>query len=76
MVVVVGADGVALNIINVGGALLFDPLTSDDIDPGVNTDSLIEGLILPVDGLYRIEVYGAEQTSGPYTLTIESAPPS
>jgi hypothetical protein len=40
------------------------------------TNSSIEGLTLPVDGIYRIEARSfLEQTAGAYTLVIESIPP-
>jgi WD40 repeat protein/DNA-binding SARP family transcriptional activator len=48
----------------------------NDIDPGKNTNSQVEGLTLPVDGTYFILVSGnLLQTGGAYTLTIESTPP-
>ena len=54
----------------------MDPGPSDNIEFGVNTDSLVEDLVLPVDGIYWIEVSGSGyQTGGAYTLTIESTPP-
>jgi hypothetical protein len=74
LVLVIGPDGTALNV-NYQATSQLDPVSSDDADPGLNTDSLIEGLVLPEDATYRIEVYGMIQTGGAYTLTIESVPP-
>ena len=49
---------------------------SGDIEPGINTDSLVEGLALSKNGTYQIEVSGAlYRTGGAYTLIIESTPP-
>ncbi len=48
----------------------------NDIQGGVNTNSLVEGLALPKDGIYFILVSGWQfQTGGAYTLTIESSLP-
>jgi hypothetical protein len=45
---------------------------ADDIAVSVLTDSAIEGLTLPEDGEYEIEVRSYKDlTGGPYTLTIE-----
>lgn len=45
----------------------------DDIEDGVITNSLIERVRLPEDGVYRIEVRSwADESGGAYTLTIES----
>jgi len=45
----------------------------DDIDRGVFTNSLIENLMLPVNGLYKIEVRGwNNESGGAYALIIES----
>jgi hypothetical protein len=42
-----------------------------------NTTSLIEGLVLPVDGTYQIIVSGSDyRTGGGYTLIIESNSPA
>ncbi|HEX3053493.1 MAG TPA: protein kinase [Aggregatilineaceae bacterium] len=75
LVVVTAPNGMDLNV---GDSLVFvsyDPATSNDIQEGVNTNSLIEGLVLPEDGMYQIEVSGYRyQTGGPYTLVIESQP--
>jgi len=44
---------------------------ADDIERGIVTDSSTEVLVLPTDGVYRIEVRSrANLTGGPYTLTI------
>jgi hypothetical protein len=46
---------------------------NDDAVPGETTDSRIEDLVLPVDGIYQIEVRSWEDRSGgAYTLVIES----
>ncbi|WP_416882987.1 DUF4214 domain-containing protein [Marivita sp.] len=47
---------------------------SADNDSGVGTNALVSGLTVPTDGLYQIEVAGAQGTStGDYTLTVEFA---
>lgn len=47
---------------------------ADDIDPGVITDSVIEGFVLAADGAYTIEVRSWNDTNGgAYTLVIESS---
>jgi len=48
---------------------------SDDIESG-NTNSLVENLVLPADGIYRLEArsYG-ERTTGAYSLLIDSVLP-
>ncbi|MBN1200539.1 MAG: protein kinase [Anaerolineae bacterium] len=75
VVIVTAPDGVDMNARGYLPAR-FDPPESNDIEPDVNTDSLIEGLVLPVNGTYRIEVSGLQyQTGGSYTLTIESQLP-
>lgn len=44
----------------------------DDIEDGVITNSLIERVRLPANGVYRIEVRSwADESGGSYTLTIE-----
>ena len=48
---------------------------NDDTIGGLITNSLIEGLVLPVDGTYRIEARGWENTAGRYTLVIQSTLP-
>lgn len=48
-------------------------MSSDDIVVFQNTDSRIEDLALPQDGMYEIEVRSSgNATGGDYTLTIES----
>ncbi len=48
---------------------------ADDIDPGILTDSRIDGLTLPVTGVYEIEVRSWDDASGgAYSLTIEFQP--
>ncbi|MGB0385473.1 MAG: tetratricopeptide repeat protein, partial [Ardenticatenaceae bacterium] len=44
---------------------------ADDIQPGVVTDAVIEGLELPTDGTYKLEVLGLE-SSGAYTLILQA----
>jgi hypothetical protein len=45
---------------------------NDDIDPGVVTNSLLEGIILPENGSYIIVARGFDETSvGAYTITLE-----
>ncbi len=67
-------QGAVMTIVYAQGDVIdFGP--SDDIEFGVQTDSLVEGLALPVDGTYQIEVSGAHYlTGGAYTLIIESQP--
>jgi hypothetical protein len=75
-VVITAPDGRDLNVFNRGGGSFYDPAQSDDIEPGVITDSLVENLVLPVDGIYQIIVSGSGYRSGgAYTLMIESRPP-
>jgi hypothetical protein len=77
LVIVTAPDGRDLNVYNTGGGMFYDPPQSDDIEAGVNTDSLVEGLVLPVDGTYQIIVSGAQyQTGGAYTLIMEAQPPN
>ena len=46
---------------------------ADDIQPGIVTDAVIEGLALPTAGTYKIEVLGLEKEgSGAYTLTLQA----
>lgn len=72
LIIITGPDGGDLNASG-DFYLRLDPPESDDIEPGVNTDSLVDGLVLPVDGTYTIEVSGAAyRTGGGYTLIIES----
>ena len=66
-----------------GRALTYSDLSGlpipngQDIDPGVNTNSRIQNLVLPTDGIYQIEVSGFRyETGGAYTLIIESQMPS
>ncbi|MCB9421524.1 MAG: hypothetical protein H6667_17095 [Ardenticatenaceae bacterium] len=62
-----------LFIISPDGNLLA---INDDYDPGENTNSSVEGLILPIDGIYRIEARSwSDLSAGAYTLTIESVLP-
>ena len=45
---------------------------NDDIDPGVNVDSQLEGIALPATGIYTIVVRGFDEASlGAYTITLE-----
>ena len=57
----------------------FVPSEGNDIQPlgpDANTNSLIEGFVLPEDGIYQIEVSGHRyETGGAYTLIIESQLP-
>jgi WD40 repeat protein len=70
-----------LSVTSPEGAILMHGYSAisiqyNDIEPGKNTNSQVEGLILPVDGTYLILVSGnLLQTGGAYTLTIESEPP-
>ena len=76
MVILTAPDGSDLNVYDQLTMLALDPPQSQDIEDGVNTDSLLEGFELPVDGTYTIEVSGyLYQTGGAYTLSIESQPP-
>jgi WD40 repeat protein len=63
-----------LFIIAPDGSLLGS--NDDTFDAEFATNSLIEGLTLPVDGIYRIEARSAwELYAGEYTLVIESTTP-
>jgi serine/threonine protein kinase/WD40 repeat protein len=76
MVVLAAPNGLNLNIFTDVVTLTFDPAQSQDIDPGTNTNSLLEDFMLPTDGTYLIEVSGyMYETGGSYTLTIESQLP-
>jgi WD40 repeat protein/DNA-binding CsgD family transcriptional regulator len=67
VITVVGPDNLVLTL-----DLNENPLPGTyDIEPGTNTDSLAEKLILPTDGTYLINV-GGYQSGGTYTLTIVS----
>jgi hypothetical protein len=60
IIVVTGPDGAVLAV-------------ADDIQPNVNTDAVIENLILPSTGDYQIEISSfAGQSSGSYRLIIET----
>jgi hypothetical protein len=73
LIIVTNPDGIHLNIMFQNGAML-SPASSDDID-AETTDSLIEGLLLPVDGTYTLTVSGLGlQSGGAYRLLIESMP--
>ncbi len=73
LVIVTAPDGRDLNVYNSGGSMLYTYPQSDDIEPGVLTDSRIDGMVPPVDGTYQIIVSGSGyQTGGAYTLIIES----
>ncbi len=73
LVIVTAPDGRDLNVYNSGGGLMYQPAQSDDIEAGTNTDSRVEGLVLPIDGIYQIIVSGSGyRTGGAYTLTLES----
>jgi WD40 repeat protein len=75
VVIVTAPDGTDMNIYVIAGEVMFGPGESQDIEVGVNTDSLIENLVLPEDGTYLITVSGSGyQTGGAYTLTIETTP--
>lgn len=77
LVIVTDPDGRDLNVYNSGGGMVYDPPQSDDIEAGVNTNSLLPDLVLPVDGVYQIIVSGSGyRTGGAYTLFVESQPPS
>ncbi|MFN8371619.1 MAG: WD40 repeat domain-containing protein [Anaerolineae bacterium] len=61
-----------LSISSPAGRVLY---VSDDIDPGVVTDSYISGLVLAATGVYEIEVRSwNNESGGTYTLIIESTP--
>lgn len=76
LVIVTAPDGRDLNIYNSGGGMVYAPPQSDDIETGSNTDSLVEGLVLPVDGDYQIIVSGSGyRTGGAYTMLLEAQPP-
>jgi hypothetical protein len=50
-----------------------ETVSADDIEAGIITNSLIEGFILPVDGVYEIEVRSWDNASGgAYTLSLSS----
>ncbi|MBK8027375.1 MAG: hypothetical protein IPK19_39790 [Chloroflexi bacterium] len=50
---------------------------NDDIIEGIWTDSLLEGIVLPLDGAYRIEVRSwDDQSGGGYVLSVEVEPSS
>jgi hypothetical protein len=69
-------DGTPLNLYADLDFTVIQPPESLDIVPGTNTNSRIDDLALPEDGVYRIIVSGTGyQTGGAYTLTIESTPP-
>ncbi len=69
-----GALDTFLFVIASDGSLLA---SNDDANvEEYTTDSSLEGLVLPVDGVYRIEARGwGEQTAGTYTLIIETEKP-
>lgn len=47
---------------------------SDDIEPGFNTDCLVTGLVLPLDGVYTFVISSSDyQGEGAYTLAIDSS---
>jgi WD40 repeat protein len=74
LVLVKMPDGQDMNFNSLVG--MFEPTTCNDIEPGTNTNSRIDDLMLPEDGTYRITVSGFRfETGGVYTLTIESTPP-
>ena len=76
LVIVTAPDGRDLNVYNSGGGTVYSPAQSDDIDASVNTDSLVDGLVLPVSGTYQIVVSGSGyRTGGLYTLTVASQMP-
>ncbi len=76
LVIVTAPDGRDLNIHDTGGGMFFSKLQSDDIELRSNTNSLVDNLVLPLDGSYQIIVSGAGyRTGGAYTLIIESQPP-
>ena len=73
LVIVTAPDGRDLNVYRSGSFTSFEPPQSDDIEAGVNTDSRVDGLMLPVSGTYQIIVSGSGyRTGGAYTLTLES----
>jgi WD40 repeat protein len=68
-IVVASADGIIVE----GNA---SELQNFDTKPGIDTNSLIEGLVLPSDGLYYLLISAFEyRGGGAYTLIIESQPP-
>ena len=76
VIVLSAPDGTTLNLYEVAGELMFNPGESQDIEVGKNTDSLIDGLVLPQDGTYRIVVSGSGyRTGGAFTLILASEPP-
>ncbi|MCC7206834.1 MAG: protein kinase [Anaerolineae bacterium] len=76
LLIVTAPDGRDLNVYDSGGGMVFGAPHSDDIEAGVNTDSLVDGLVLPVDGVYQIIVSGSGfRSGGAYTLVVESQPP-
>jgi len=73
LVIVTAPDGRDLNVYNSGGGMVYAPAQSDDIEAGVVTDSLVDSLALPADGVYQILVSGSGyRTGGGYTMVIES----
>ena len=73
LVIITAPDGRDLNVYNSGGGMLYAYPQSDDIETGTNTDSLVAGLVLPVDGVYQIIVSGSGyRTGGTYTMFINS----
>ena len=76
LIIVTAPDGRDLNVHNSGGSTNYAPSTSDDIVPGVITDSLVDNLALPMSGTYLIIVSGSCYASGGgYTMTVESQKP-
>ena len=57
-------------IVSFNGTILAK---ANNIQPGMMTDSMIEGLQLPTDGTYKIEVFGLKKEGrGAYTLTLQA----
>jgi hypothetical protein len=76
LVIVTAPDGRDLNVYNSGGGMFYEPSQSDDIETGVNTDSLVKDLALPVSGTYQLIVSGSGyRTGGAYTLIVASQMP-
>jgi hypothetical protein len=70
-----GVMDTVLYIISPDGTIIAMNDDAETIE--MTTNSLIEGLVLPVDGTYRIEVHSVGGLNeGAYTLIIESSPPS